>query len=268
MRWMLIALLSSGLLLTGCADKFYKVSKDEYRVRVQTLGVLPLLSDLDSLKIYPEAGELAKVLVKNNLGKDVRLVDMLREVKGYFDIRRVEGDPATLFTRLVAGGTMNDREPFFRSYRFNPQVVRELADRNGVDGLLIIIINGVTRAEKRWDRTNLSYLNADFDMLLATAAVATGSGEVVWEFPGYAGEAFLPLQYPDFDEAYYNLASRVTIKDISVVGLDRQLSEPDRGIFGTSKFSRRYRELFDQLTGALKPGGQLPSLPLVPAVAK
>ncbi|MBW6511349.1 MAG: hypothetical protein K0A93_04415 [Desulfuromonadaceae bacterium] len=268
MRWMLIALLSSALLLSGCAEKFYKVSKDEYRVRVQTLGVLPLLIDTDSLKIYPEAGELAKVLMKNNLGKEARLVEMLRKVKGYFDIREIVGDPAALYQRLVTRGAMNDREPFFRSYRFDPLVVRELADRNGVDGLLIIIVNGVTRGEKRWDRTNLSYLHADFDMLLATAAVATVSGDVLWEFPGYATEPFLPLQYPNFDKAYYNLATRVDIEDISVDGINRLLTEPDRVIFGGTNYSRRYRELFDRLTSALKPGGQLQSLPVAPATAQ
>ncbi|BCR06511.1 hypothetical protein DESUT3_35800 [Desulfuromonas versatilis] len=249
----LLLTLLLALLLAGCGNGFYKIPKEEYRQRVQTLGVLPLMYDNGSTISRGDREDVVTLLRRHNAGKEIRLVNMLREEKAYFDIRSVAGDPEQFFSSLVTGATMRGQgDQAYRSYRFDPQAVRQIADRNLVDGILVVILNGVTRTETRRDRALLSYLEAPYNSILVTAAVVAPTGEIVWEYPGR--EAFLPLQYPDFDEAYYNKSDAVKIKEITLPGLDRALTESGKGIFNRSSFPNLYQTLFDKLVGELKPG--------------
>jgi len=84
--------------------------------------------------------------------------------------------------------------------------------------------------------------------------VVLPDGRVVWEYPGEGGEKFLELQYPDFDEAYYNKTDQVAIKFISVPGLDRTLGEQAGGFFKKEEFPKPYNAFFEDLVKALKPG--------------
>ncbi len=248
----LVALLLT-LLLAGCAGGFYKIPKEEYRQRVQTLGVLPLMFDNGSTISRADREEVVSLLRRHNAGKEIRLINMLREEKIYFDVRSIAGDPDQYFSRLVTGATQRGQGgEAYRSYRFDPQAVRQLAERNQVDGVLVIIFNGVSRSEKRRDRALLSYLEAPYNSIMVTAAVVVPTGEIIWEYPGR--EVFLPLQYADFDEAYYNKSDAVKIKEISLAGLDRALAESGKGVFNRTAFPSLYQELFDKIGGALKPG--------------
>jgi len=110
------------------------------------------------------------------------------------------------------------------------------------------------RPTKRWDRRHLAYLEAPYNEIMATAAVVMPSGEVVWEYPGASDGPFLFLQYPDFDEAFYNRSEEVKIKYISLAGLDRTMGESERSLFGRTTFPARYLELFESVSAALKPG--------------
>jgi len=258
MRRMLILLLA-GVLLAGCGGGFFKVPKDDYRQTVRALGVLPLLVDGGSTVTHPEREAVLDLLRRSSAGREGRLIEMVRDGKSYFDVRPVAGDPERLFADLVrGGGVCGSGERLARCYEFAPAGVAALAQRNVVDALLIVVLHGVERPEKRWDRLHLNYLEASYNDIEATAAVVLPSGEIVWEYAGAGGDGFLPLQYPDFDEAYYNLTDAVRVKYISLGGLERALAEQGQGLFGKSAFPQRYEKLLAAIAAALQPGMENP----------
>ncbi len=251
----LFFVLLLAVMLSGCSGSRFKIPKDEYLRQVQTLGVLPLLLDEGSTITLPDRAEVIEVLRRQNSMKEGRLVELLRDQKAYFDVRSIDGDPRQFYGRLIRGSSLQGKGgAIYRSYRFDPQAAGELCRRHLVDAVLVLVVNGVVRPEKRWDRTHLSFLETSYNSVLVTAAVVRATGEVVWEWGGVPGESFLPLQYPDFDESHYNMTDQVRVKNISVAGLERTLAEPDRNLFGKASFSRLYRELFDQIATALHPG--------------
>jgi len=245
--------------LAGCSSSLFKVPKDEYRQTVRTLGVLPLLVDGGSTITHPEREAVLALLRRSSAGREVRLLEMVRDSKNYFDVRPVAGDPQQLFADLVkTAGVCGSGESLARCYEFAPSGVAALAQRNVVDALLIVVLHGVERPEKRWDRRHLNYLEASYNDIEATAAVVLPSGAVAWEYPGVGGDGFLPLQYPDFDEAYYNLTDAVRVKYITLGGLERALAEQGQGLFGKSVFPRRYEDLLAAIAAALQPGLEIP----------
>lgn len=254
-----LAVLLGVLLLAGCSSGFFKIPKEEYRQTVHTLGVLPLLVDAGSTITHPEREAVVDILRRTSAGREGRLSERIGENKAYFDVRPVAGDPRQLYAEVVKGSSLRgEGESLYRHYDFADASVAALTQRNVVDALLIVILHGVERQDKRWDRRHLSYLQADFNDVVATAAVVLPSGEIIWEYPGTGDEAFLALQYPDFDEAYYNSTDQVRVKYITLAGLERTLEEQERGVFGKGDFSRHYLKLFSAIAAELKPGLQNP----------
>lgn len=253
-----IGLLLCGLLCGGCGS-YYKVAPQEYQGRVKTLGVLPLLVDGASTIQHPQREELVALLRQRSAGREGRLVEMLRRSRKYFDVRPVGAEPAELAGRLLKESALVPHGKFsYRQYRFDPATLAELTRRNVVDAVLVVVVNGVEQSARRWDRIPKQYLEAQYNNIHCTAAVVTASGEVLWEYPG-DGDGFLPLQYPDFDESHYNKTIETKIRFISLEGLDRALTEPESGLFGSEDFPRLYRAYFERLVGALRPGVALRS---------
>ncbi len=253
----ILMLLLLAVIIAGCSTGQYKVPVDEYRQQVKTLGVLPLLVDEQSTLLHPDREAVLELLVRHNVGKDTWLIEALRDQKAYFDVREVPGAPQALFQQLVTGSSIQgDGEERYRRYVFNGAVATELARRSSVDGLLVVILNGIVRNEKLWDRdrTSLNFLQTDHNVVVASAAVVRPGGEVVWDNGGLAGSVLLDLQYPDFDEAYYQLSDQIRLRFVSLAGLDRVLSRRDSEIFVKSSLSQRYKELFATLTSSLTPG--------------
>lgn len=243
------------LFLVGCGKGFYKVPTEEYRKQVKTLGVLPVLVDVNSTILHPQREEIISLLQRASAGREGRLVDLLRKNKNYFDVRAVEADAVSLAPRLIKGSTLATRgHQVFRQYQLDAQVLEELARRSAVDGLLVIILNGVEQQEKRWDRTPPNYLDSRYNNILATAVVVNPAGKVFWEYPGTAGNAFINLQYAAFDEAHYNKTEAVKVYFLSPEGINRTLTEPDRSLFGQSDYPSLYRQTFERLAGNLATG--------------
>lgn len=243
------------LLLTACGTGLYKVPTEEYRKEVKTLGVLPVLVDGNSTILHPQRDEIIAMLQQASAGREERLIELLRKNKNYFDVRAVKADPVSLASRLIKGSTLvTNRNQVSRQYQLDPQMLAELARSSVVDGLLIIILNGVEQQEKRWDRTPPDYLESRYNNILATAVVVNSAGKVFWEYPGTSGTAFLNLQYAAFDEAHFNKTEAVKVYFLSPEGINRTLTEPDRSLFGQSDYPSLYRETFEKLSGALATG--------------
>jgi hypothetical protein len=241
--------------LTACGGSFYNVPKDQYREQVKTLGVVPLLIDGQSTIRHPAQADVVGLLRRHSADRYQELIALLKTKKGYFDVRDVPGDPQRLFGRLIRSRSLREApEGSYNHYEFAAGTVAELCRQGAVDALLVVVLNGTVRTEKRWDRTRLSYLEAPFNDILATAAVVLPSGEVLWEYQGPAAEPFLALQYADFDEAYHNKTEEVALHFTTVAGLDRTLVEPGRDWFQETLLPRPYQELFQDLVKQLSPG--------------
>lgn len=252
MRILIGALLLAGL--TGCGGGYYKVAPETYKTEVKTLGVVPILVDSSSSIRHPQRDEVVALLQKQSAGREEYLIKQLRNSKAYFDVRPVKADAVPLAGRLIVAGTPTARgREVYRQYTFDAKTVEELARREVVDALLIVIINGVDRVEKRWDRGHLSYLEAMYNVVQIGAVVVTPSGKLLWEYPG-TDEPLLRLQYADFDEAFYNKTDEVKIRFISSEGVERTLAEPERALFGSNDLPRVYREALDRVAAALNPG--------------
>lgn len=251
-RWCFFLLFP--LLLTACAGGQYKIPGKEYRAKVRVLGVVPLLVDARPTVDRPHWDQVVRLLRRQNVGREKALVRLLRRDSGYFDVRAVPGDPEQLCSALVAGSSLAGKgADRHRRYRFNPTAVAELARKNMVDGLLVIVLNGVGRPESYWGRAHLNYLKANYNLIEAYAAVVLPSATVAWDYAGPSDGGFLPLQYPDFDEAYFNRTDEVRIKNISLVGLKRTLTRPGKSLSGQSAFPQAYRRLFEEIATAFKP---------------
>jgi hypothetical protein len=252
-RWFLVSVLM--LLITGCGGGSFTVPKEQYREQVQTLGVLPLMLDAGSDIDHPERDAVAEMLRRYNAATQGLLIDTLKGSKDYFDVRAVPGDAREIFSRLVVGRNLKGKDnELHRGYVFNGAEIASLSEKNVVDALLVVIFNGIERQEKRWDRTKLTYLKGKYNVILVGAMVITPEGRVLWEYHGEPGEGFLPLQYPDFDEAHHNKTEEVKIRYISIPGLERTLAERETSMFGKDSWPRRHKELFDGLAAELSPG--------------
>jgi hypothetical protein len=249
-RWFALFLV---LLLTACSGGNFLMPKKEYREQVKTLGVVPLLVDVESFN-HPQSRDLAALLLQQNVGKEERLVELLRKRDRYFDVRPVAGDASSLYRQLVSGSSIQGSgSKLYRQYTYNPAGVARVAGDTVVDALLIVVLSGLERVESRRDRTLFNYLDATYRTVQARAAVVTRDGRVVWEYPGDGSQPFLNLQYPDFDEAFYNKTDEVRVKDITLPGLERTLREETSSLFSSGNYPKPYADLLDKLSSALEP---------------
>ncbi len=252
MKKMFIAVVC-GLLLSACSSGTFHIPKQEYQSRVQVLGVLPLIVDRNSTMNYPDKDLLFDVLSRSASGKQSNLVEELRKKKGYFDVRALDVDVQLTTLSLLGAGSSHDANGYPTGYAFDTATVTELARRNVVDALLIVVFSGEQVKETRRSRTKLETLTTTYSDLRATAAVIDRNGQVLWQLAGEDSFQALILQYPDFDEAYYNRTDRVRVKNVTMAGIERALDEdPDRN--GVRTLPEMYDELFEKIASGISPG--------------
>lgn len=251
----LIAALLFLMVLGGCVSKHYQVAPEVYRERVRVLGVLPLMVDGESTILHPQRQEVVELLQKSAQDKYLHLSDQLAATAGYSAVRPVIID-AQSQAQLFAGQTLQSgKAGTWRRYQPAAEAVGNLARSAGVDGLLVVILNGVENKGKRTERgLGPRYLEASYNEIQATAMVLAATGEVLWERPGTSGTPFLDLQYPDFDEAFYNRTDEVAVRFITTAGLSRALAATEKGLFGKEAFPSVYRPLYDSLAEGVAVG--------------
>ncbi|MDO3377667.1 hypothetical protein [Geoalkalibacter halelectricus] len=253
MRCVALGLMVLLLVLAGCQSGTYKIPREEFTQQVRTLGVLPILVDEDSRILHPERQEVLNLLWRQSAAREERLIQILRDGGGFFDVRHVNQDPRRLAQRLLVPAAEVGEGGL--PYGFSASMTRQLAEEVVVDALLVVILHGREVVEKRWDRdrTRLSFLEAPYNNILAAAVVIDRDGQVLWRLDESAGEKFLALQYADFDEAFYNKADAVRLKFLTLEGLERTLEEPPGGLLTRSTYPKVYGEFFDRIGRSLKP---------------
>ena len=219
---MRIVILALCLLMTACSSGIYNLPPKEYQQQVKTLGVLPLLVDGRSVILHSDAAEILDLLRRGAAGRSAAVVEDLRKKKGYFDVRLVQEPPRMLAERLLVKARF-DELGLPRGYRLDPQLLAELCRDSFVDGLLLLNLQAVVHKDKRWSRNTFETLTTDYNDIMATASVVAADGRVLWEMNGEDAAIILSLQYPDFDEAYFNHDPAVKLKFIGLAGLEKTL---------------------------------------------
>ncbi|PLX72456.1 MAG: hypothetical protein C0615_11985 [Desulfuromonas sp.] len=223
---------------------------------MKTLGVLPVLIDAATIE-YSNRDGLAALLEETSWEVADWLIEDLREKGDYFDVRRVEGDREQLLAQIIAGReVVGEGAASHHRYQFNPVAISELTERSLADAVLVVIINGIERPEKRWHThsTRLEYLESAYRSLLYTAAVVTPPSEQLWVRPAASGDFLMHLDYPDFDEAYWNMTDEVKVKEITLPGLQSRLAEFDQGLFVKTAIPKKYDQMINDLVDQLKRG--------------
>ena len=240
------------LILTGCGSGKYNIPKQEYQTKVQVLGVLPLLVDYNSTLVYPEKEILFDVLTQSARGKHEHLVKLLKEEKGYFDVRMLKASPKLTALSLIGAGSSHDKNGWPQGYAVDAATVAEIARQNVLDAVLIVVFSAERINETRRSRTKLESLKTVYSEVLATAAVVDRSGNELWQLAGTDSYRALVLQYADFDEAYYNRTNIVQVKNVSMAGVERVLNEADDKN-GIKVLPEVYTDLFTEISSGISP---------------
>ncbi|HEY5673077.1 MAG TPA: hypothetical protein VIR78_05190 [Malonomonas sp.] len=252
----MVRVISFGLLLlvlSGCGAGKFQLSKQEYQAKVQVLGVLPLLVDRAAPLAYPQGEAVYDLLTRANVGKYEELVAQLKKKKGYFDVRGLPDGGDLLTMSLLSGTQPVDAQGRPYRFAFNQETITELTQRYVVDALLIVVFSGAQVDENRRSRNLMESLRTSYTDVLATAAVVGRDGKILWQLNGADSYQALPLQYADFDEAYYNRTNQVQVKNISLAGVERMFVG-DPGKKGPPNASKMYAELFGRISSGISPG--------------
>ncbi len=248
MRFLVLFLV---VLITGCSGGVYKIPPEEYQQQVKTLGVLPVLVDGRSTIQHPEGAAILDLLRRAAAGQGESVVEKMRNRKGYFDVRLIR-EPSRLLSEQLLVKAEFDELGQPRGYRPDPQLLAELCRDSVVDGLLLISFQAAVHNEKRWSRNTFETLITDYNDIMATASVVAADGRVLWEMNGADAATILRLQYPDFDEAYFNKTDAVKLKFISLSGLEKTLLPVSDKAKETPQ-SPQVREWLDKVVAALSP---------------
>ena len=239
-------------LLAACSNPFRKEPPLPLG-NVSVVGILPILVDAESVIDHPSRDEVVQLLRRKSSGKEDLLVQAVGKTDRFFDVRAVSGVPEQFFGWLLEGGEWTGPpENPTRNYRFRPEVVRQLADGVAADALLVVVLQGVKRPAKQWDRTGLHYLEADFNLIQATGILVNKEGRILWQKVVPREQPFLFVQYPDFDAAYYNRSAQVPLRFLTLSGLDQTLTEGKRTLFAIGDANNPYRLLAKEVSEELK----------------
>jgi hypothetical protein len=252
--WILFSLL---FLATACSSPSFNVPAKEYREKVKTLGVLPVIVDRTSDINHPQREQVIDLLERNNRQSEERLAEMLRSQKVYFDVRMLKESPQFLFDELVSGADgVGEGNRYQLHYRFNPATVSRIIDTHRVDALLVVIQHGVVRMERRWDRAALAatYLDTPTTLVTVSSYVIDSTGKPLWRLSAERAGIFLDLEYPNFDEAYYNRSDKVRMEYLRLEGIERALQIKSEQAVSTETLSAPYWQLFRRIVADLNPG--------------
>lgn len=247
MRILIVVLV---LFMAGCASGVYNIPPKEFQQQVKTLGVLPVMVDVGSPIKHPARAEIINLLRRASEGQSEFIVEDLRKKKGYFDIRLVGQPPRLVAEKLLIKAVANELgQP--AGYQLDQSYLSELCRDAVVDGLLLITLQGAVHNDKRWSRNTFENLVTDYNDIMASAIVVAADGRILWEMNGADAAAILPLEYADFDEAYFNKTDSVKLKFIGLSGLEKTLL-PDAEE-GQAKQSPQIQQWLKKVTSALSP---------------
>lgn len=254
---LLCALVST---ICGCARNYYNIPREAFEKKVRVLGIAQVMLDSESDIRYPEKEALLSLLKEFNRKNDRELAARCKTSGMFYLVQPILDDPDQLFSSLYfRKEKREDAGILYNKYFFKGAELKELIEKNKVDALLVVIMSGLTRHERRYSSNLMQYLESDYNNLIVTAQIVDAEGTVLWEYPNFRQRrlsfpTFLQLQYPDFDEAIANESDKVQVRFKTVDGIRRALDKKQKSsVLSNVEVSSRYSEMFEDMVSLLKP---------------
>lgn len=218
-------------LLGGCAHNHYNLPQEGLNNRLKVVGVAPIIVDADSDIRHPQREELLALLTTQNRIQERELIRLLKGSGSFYTVTLLDADPKALFGELLFRRERRDDAAIqYNKYFWKEASLKEVIRKNSLDGLLVVVVSGVTRPEKIRAANLVDSLETDYNYLIITAQLLDAQGTIVWEYPNFrkrvlSYDPLINLQYPDFDEAKANLNPRVQLKFKTMEGIKRTLEK-------------------------------------------
>jgi hypothetical protein len=281
-----ISLFKLALLLTatctifGCAHNYYNIPQETLEKKVKIIGVAPFFTDAESDIRHPDKGAIVNLVQSYNAKNEKELIARLRATGTFYAVRKIDGDPARLFSTLLSSRERRDDAGIiYNKYFYKTDELKQLLSENGLDAVMFVTVSGLTRQGKVYASNLLSYLETDYNNLIVTAQMLDRNGNIIWEYPNFRRSAlsyplFFPLQYPDFDEAAANLSEKVDVKFKTVQGVAAAFAKTESSAISNGpQVSTLYAKQFEEILSLLKTykplfgGKEAPAAATTPAAA-
>lgn len=261
-----LVLLSMAVFsISGCASNYYNVPRETFERKVKILGVAPIFVDSESDIRLPEKDALVALIKDYNRKNEKELVARLKDTGTFFSVRLLDEDADKLFLNILfRRERRDDASVVYNKYFYKLPELKELVTRNGLDAVMFTVVSGLTHQDTVRSSNLVSYLEADYNVLVMTSQILDASGNILWEFPNFRENrpsmpTFIELQYPDFDEAKANETEKVELKFKTVPGIERALKKTaDSSLQGNAKVSSAYTSIFSDMVSLLKPEKHFP----------
>jgi hypothetical protein len=253
-------LIVIATLSFGCSRNYYNVSRDTFEKKVRVLGVAPIFVDADSDIRHPEKEALVNIIRDASRKSEKELGARLRDTGTFFAVRQLDGDADKLLATLMfRRERRDDAAVTYNKYFYKLPELKELMNKDGLDGIMFTVVSGVTRNDTVYAGNFISYLESDYNFLIMTAQIFDGDGNILWEYPNFRRTmpslpALFSLQYPDFDEAKANLSDKVEVKFKTIPGITRAFARMEESsLLNKTQVSELYANIFSEMAALLQP---------------
>jgi len=255
----LLLLFPLVLMTLGCAANYFNVPKENFADKVKVLGVVPIIVDANSDIKYPQKELLTTLLAELNRKYEQQFVRKLKATGNFYTVALMDGDPQTIFTRLLYRSEKRDDATIqYNKFFWKNDELRSYLQKNNLDAVMLIVVSGITRSDKIYSSTLLSSLTSDYNYLIMTAQIVDANGTILWEYPNFRRRLLtyyplINLQYPDFSEAEANLAAKPDVKFKTFEGIKRALEQKRKDmLLRETQEPEIYGKQFDEMLSFLK----------------
>ena len=257
-RFVFCLLFVAGTML-GCAQNHFNIPAENFAEKVKVLGVAPLLIDTDSDINYPQKDLLLALISDLNRKYEPLLIRKLQSTGNFYAVTLQADEPRQLFTSLVARHEKrDDANTQYNKYFFKNDGIGAYIKNNRLDAVMVVIVNGLTKASKIYSSNLLTSLESDFNFLTVSAQILGPDGTVLWEYPNFRGR-LLPyyplvnLQYPNFSESEANQTSKTEVHFKTLDGIRRTLEQKKSDLLlRETQEPEIYGRVFDEMTALIK----------------
>ena len=180
-RFVFCLLFVAGTML-GCAQNHFNIPAENFAEKVKVLGVAPLLIDTDSDINYPQKDLLLALISDLNRKYEPLLIRKLQSTGNFYAVTLQADEPRQLFTSLVARHEKrDDANTQYNKYFFKNDGIGAYIKNNRLDAVMVVIVNGLTKASKIYSSNLLTSLESDFNFLTVSAQILGPDGTVLWE---------------------------------------------------------------------------------------
>jgi len=254
-RLFLLPLLA---LIFGCAQNHFNIPTAQFAEKVKTLGVAPIIVDVNSDIRYPEKEQLVTLIADMNRKYETQLVRKIKASGNFYTVVLLDGDPQRIFGNLFFRSEKRDDATIrYNKYFWKTDELRDYLKKNNVDAVMLLVISGLTQNEKEYSHTMLESQTSDYNYLIMTAQILDGDGAILWEYPNFRGRLLsysplINLQYPDFSEEEANLSDKADLKFKTLDGIRRTLDQRRKDLLlRETQESQVYGKQFDDIVSLL-----------------